>query len=241
MASLITSGNKMAKDIGRLMNKFDMNLEDALACYWKTFNRDIRYGLLQANAYAKIKKEMIDNGELPELYDPEKLQRTYFITIRPDEKSISFANFYTLIINFVKRSCFDYWELSFEQKGTTPETLGSGFHTHILARMRQRSKGEVLRNTISTFKNCTSANCIQVDVVKTQKDYDNCKNYFTKYESDDGHKIETKDWDTQWRENLGLKSTYCTIEDHCISNILPPIKSIMGQDVNNNTYIVDLT
>ena len=36
--------------------------------------------------------------------------------------------------------------------------------------MTYRSKGEVLRNTQSTFKKCTANNCIDVSVVKTKQD-----------------------------------------------------------------------
>ena len=103
------------------------------------------------------------------------LKQTYFITIRPDTKKIKFRDFVDLCNNFFYRRCFNTYLYSYEQKGTSIETLGEGFHIHIIAEMTYRSKGEVLRNTQSTFKKCTANNCIDVSVVKTKQDFEDIK------------------------------------------------------------------
>lgn len=130
----------------------------------------------------------------------------YFITIRPDEKLIDFDSFYTLVKKFINRACFIDYTLSFEQKGITDETLGVGFHCHIVANMTQRSRKEALRDTQSTFKSCTAPNCIDVKTTRNPKEL--VENYMIAYESDDGHKIVTKTWDEKWRESKGLQNTY---------------------------------
>lgn len=217
MASLITSGNKMAKDILRLKNTFEYNDNDALSCYWKTYDRDVLYGLLQADRYAMIKEK--NKHLLPNLFGNEKLKKCYFITIRPDSKKINFIEFQTLVMNFLGRECFNHFIMVFEQKGTDENTLGHGFHTHIIGNMMQRSKGEVLRDTKSTFKCCTAENCIKVDIIKTQKDMDKLLGYIRDHKAKDGHKKITEESDKIWRQKNNLQDIYT----ECID--LPPISS----------------
>lgn len=137
----------------------------------------------------------------------EKIKQTYFITIRPNEQDIQFQGFYDHVHKFISRKCFKQFELVFEQKATEPP-YGKGFHCHILAQMSQRSKGEVLRDVQSTFKHCASANCIQVDIVKTNDDLTRIRGYMLEWKSDDEHKEVTKQADIAWREQLGLLPVY---------------------------------
>lgn len=136
------------------------------------------------------------------------LKQTYFITVRPDTKKITFKNFMILCNKYFSRKCFNTFLYSYEQKGTSPETLGQGFHIHIIAEMTFKSKGETLRATQSTFNQCTAPNCVDVSLVKTQKDYENINGYLLNYESKDGHKIITKEWDTLWRQKNNLHDIY---------------------------------
>lgn len=137
----------------------------------------------------------------------DKVKKTYFITIRP-KCTITFDEFYNNVKQYVDRKCFINYQLTFEQKGTSDDTLGYGFHTHILAQMKQRSKGEVLRDTISAFKKLCEPNCIQVDIIKNESDYNNTLSYITEYTSDDDHKIVTKEWDEKWRIKNNLENLY---------------------------------
>jgi len=137
-------------------------------------------------------------------YKPPK--QSWFITIRPKTSDITFKNFMDKVMKFVQRKCFIKYTLSFEQKGTSDETLGDGFHVHIIAEMKQRSKGEVLRDTVSTFSGCTAAHCIQVAICKNPEALKD--GYLLNYESEDNHKIVTKEWDSKWRSSLGLANIY---------------------------------
>lgn len=144
----------------------------------------------------------------------------YFITVRPDEKKINFKDFFEKVRKFVNRKFMLKYSLSFEQKGTDDASIGLGFHVHIVANTRHRSKGECLRDTISTFGTCTAHNCIQVDTTKTPDDIIN--KYLLEYESNDGHKIITKETDELWRSKYGIKPIY-NEED-------PPALSIKSED-----------
>jgi len=146
--------------------------------------------------------------------------QNYFITIRPDETKCSFAEFHTYIQKFVSRACFLSYHLAFEQKGLTPETLGRGFHAHIVAHMKQRSKGEVLRDTCRTFEKIAAANCI--DVQCAQRPEGNINKYL-KHISDDGHKEATAEPDALWRKQLALEEIYTDLNP--IRALRQPIKS----------------
>jgi len=173
------------------------------------FERNTRLGIRLMKRFKEIAHE---EG----LYT-EKLKQTYFITIRPNPRDVRFNDFYQKIAAFIERKCFLKFELAFEQKGVSDETLGDGFHCHIIANLTQRSKGEVLRDVCSTFKDMASANCIQVDILKTPDDLKRCESYIHDHHSEDGHKITTKEWDEKWREREGLSPIYNTS--------LPTIKS----------------
>lgn len=152
-------------------------------------------------------------------------RQTFFITIRPDTTKTKFHDFYNLVRNYIERKMFINYKLSFEQKGTCEEDLGKGFHVHIVAETTCRSKGEVLRNTISTFGKCTAANCIQVDVCKNPEE--TVQKYLIDYESKDNHKIETKEWDARWRANECLDNIYSQL----------PIKSRMAAESSSTTIL----
>lgn len=189
------------------------------------FEKNTRLGIRLMKRFKEIAKE---EG----LYQ-EAVKTTYFITIRPDTSSVNFQEFFMQVEKFVARRCFIWFKLSFEQKGTNPETYGQGFHAHIVAHMKQRSKSEVLRDTVSTFKNCTSANCIQVDILKSKEDVDNTIAYITEYTSDDDHKEKTKEGDAAWRTANGLKELYT--EEDLDNSHLPSIKSMVGQVMRVST------
>lgn len=149
---------------------------------------------------------------------------SYFITVRPDTSKTTLANFIDMVKYCVSRRCFHTYILSFEQKGLTEDEYGKGFHCHIIATMTQRSKGEVLRDIKSTFKTIAAENCIQVDVLRKERDVDRVKKYLTDYESNDGHKIATRNADMAWRQQVGLHDLY--------ENVLPSIKSDIRQQEN---------
>jgi hypothetical protein len=196
----LTTGYRLKKEILSRAEGFtqaDIDEKEAFA-----LARDLVYKELRsAMEEAKMARDIYN-----EVYGNETSKQSFFITIRPDETRIGFEGFKDLVLNFIKRKMFTKYTLSFEQKGTSVETLGKGFHCHIVATMTCRSKGEVLRNTISTFKGCTADNCIKVIVAsKPQEIIDN---YLKEYNSDDGHKEVTMEWDKLWRESHGLQSLY---------------------------------
>lgn len=139
----------------------------------------------------------------------------YFVTIRP-KPSVTWSDFYDTVVTYVQRKFMIEYKLSFEQKST--EGTGEGFHVHIVCNTKHRSKGEALRDTISTFKHLAEANCIEV---KPTRNPDNIvNNYLLAYKSEDDHKAPTQEGDRVWRDKLGLRHIYDNVEyplDHKIN------------------------
>lgn len=135
----------------------------------------------------------------------------YFITIRPDCSKVSFNEFYDKIEKLTERKCFKQFSLSFEQKGTSDETLGEGFHVHIVSEMTFRSKPDCIRGMLSSFnkwinKEYIAEQCIDVQVSSRPEEL--IQGYLIDYKHSDKHKIATKEWDMKWREALNLKPIY---------------------------------
>lgn len=202
---------KSVKDYEKTLSRIDADKRKELCDTWKKkqagwklkeYVNDIKTALELRDAIRNLEEE---TGEQL-LHVPQGEKQCYFITVRPDTKKITFTDFYNDVRKFVERKCFIDYKLSFEQKGMSAETLGEGFHVHIVAALKQRSKGEVLRDTQNTFKRYTAPNCIEVLTTKNPAEL--VENYLVNYHSDDGHKAPTKEWDAQWRTRENLDSLY---------------------------------
>lgn len=138
-------------------------------------------------------------------------KQAYFITIRPDCNKVMFDDFKDKVESFVQRACFIDYTYSFEQKGTTASDMGTGFHCHIVTQSKHRSKGECLRDTLSSWKKwiddgLIAPNCIDVGITKNPDTL--IQNYLIDYKSDDDHKLPTKSMDELWRYTLDIKPLY---------------------------------
>lgn len=178
--------------------------------YNEQFDRECKYVLNEIRRMKKM-KEIIQEEFKELLLDDQPEANSYFITIRPDDTQCKFEEFYERVTSIVSRKCFLDYTLSYEQKGTDPSSLGKGFHCHIVAKMKQRSKGEVLRDIQSSLKDWIenhkiASNCI--DVVLAKRPQELINKYLINYESEDEHKEATKTWDELWRTEMGLKPIY---------------------------------
>jgi len=121
------------------------------------------------------------------------------------------------------------YKLSFEQKDESGS--GHGFHAHIVCDTKHRSKGECLRDTISSFRKVCEENCIDVQVTKNPEDIVN--NYLLNYKSDDNHKAPTQEGDKMWRNRIGLADLY--------DNDLPcSVGRCLSSPGTASNYIVEL-
>lgn len=145
-------------------------------------------------------------SQLHECFNGQR-NKFYAITVRP-RPGVTFEEFYETVCRYTQRACITGIITSFEQKGTDDASLGQGFHVHFaIYGYSWRSKGEALRDTISTFGKLADSNCIEVKPSKDDVDK-YVQYYLIDYESTDQHKEATKDWDEKWRQSIGLNSIY---------------------------------
>lgn len=212
MASLIFAHaksmvNRAKKEAAKQGARAESMGEDVTAIRQQVYETCMRNEMDRFDEYLRV------SALLHERYmeTMKKENQSYFITIRPDDTKANLLEFKEKVLSFVGRKCFLSYKLSFEQKGTCPTELGNGFHVHIIAQMRQRSKAEVLRDTLSSWndwigKQWIAANCIQVLTTKNPEQIVN--DYLLEYKSDDGHKEVTKAMDEIWRSANGLQNLY---------------------------------
>lgn len=193
-------------DAEQSMDNFQLHFDTMFTLEMARIRRELN---LMSRIHDEIGEQF--NETLLKLSGMQNTDSGFFITIRPNDTKCNFVDFKEKIFKLVERGCFLEYALSFEQKGTTPEDLGKGFHCHIVAKMKQRSKGEVLRDVSSTFKSwieqgLIASNCIDVCITKNPEEL--VKKYLVAYESDDEHKSLTKEWDTLWRQHNDLLPLY---------------------------------
>lgn len=197
--SIVTKAKKAAQKAASHAEHMDLDYKE---CYNQIYDMNIKLAFKEFDELLTVSKSLHDRY----LTYTSKNQ-AYFITIRPDDKRVLFIDFKQKVEEYLNRTCFVDYVVSYEQKGITMETLGEGFHCHIVATMKQRSKGEVLRDTLSSFNSWIvegkiASNCIQVDITKDSKQL--IQNYLIDYKSEDGHKEATKKYDEIWREKNSL-------------------------------------
>lgn len=150
---------------------------------------------------------------------PAKLSKNLFwITLRPsDEHSHRFAEFKTIVTNnYLTRSCFNSYKYAWEQKGETPDTMGKGYHIHILAQCpNYLMKTQLIKDTKSTFKKFCNGDVpeafIQVEYVRTYEHLNNIRAYMSGIKSDEW-KEPACELDKPWRKKYNLDDLYGDLE-----------------------------
>lgn len=212
MSSLIFSHsksivNKAKKAARKAADTAESIGQDYRTAYELTYNTIMKSEMSLFREYLEVSKQL--HSEYIEFSNPSK--QSYFITIRPDDSKCSITDFIVKVESFMKRKCFISYSLSYEQKGTSIEDLGKGFHVHIVADMKQASKGQVLRDCLSSWNDWIEKGLItknNIDVRTTKNPDKIVDDYLIEYKSDDGHKEVTKDMDYLWRSNNNIENIY---------------------------------
>lgn len=215
MAALIFSHskaciNKAMKEARKGAEVMEKNGNDYKEWYERLYSQALERELHQFDTYLEFASQLHQRYQAKITGSPS--EHHYMITIRPKlECDCTIDDLKTMTERLVNRKCFLSYTYSFEQKGTCPEDLGKGFHVHIVARMKQRSKGEVVRDCVNTFNSWVEKGWMEpqgIDVKVTKNPTDLVQHYLIDYKSDDDHKEPTKSWDTIWRGHHSLDSLY---------------------------------
>lgn len=149
-------------------------------------------------------------------------QVAWFVTIRPSpDWAGTWPDFNEACQRMISSALWTHKVWSFEQKGTSAETLGQGFHLHLVAKS-SKAKKDIVKELKRRFERtgiCGNAG-VQVDKCKTPADV--IRLYLVEYEADDGHKATTKPWDSMWREAAQLQPIYGDIAHFCGQDLPSP-------------------
>lgn len=166
----------------------------------------------------EIREGKIDNLKLIKIYDgyknniDNKYGNILFITINP-RPDVLLAEFVKHMKKLISKVWIEDYIYCMEQRGTTQEDSGKGFHSHILIWKPDNKKShEVIREIKNTMKNICSIdnpsilniqNCKEEDVNKR-------KNYMIglKGLKHDPTKQEKQNVDIGWRERNNLEPYY---------------------------------
>lgn len=147
----------------------------------------------------------------------------YFLTVRP-KNNTDLIEFTEILEKFINRSFVIEYTLTLEQKD--PEGSGSGFHAHIVCNTKHRSKGELLRDTKSTFNKICEPQCIEIITTRNPKDIIN--NYLIEYKSKDDHKIITQKGDHIWRKKNNILPLYTSNENEFKALSIKSVKTVQN-------------
>jgi hypothetical protein len=131
--------------------------------------------------------------------------RWYMLTTRPPH-DCNWNRYLHSVKTFINKYSPQWceWEYCFEQIGTSTETMGKGFHCHMLFNTKKQNyyPSHILRDAKTNFP-YIAANCIQVDsIVNLEK----TKQYIRGHKKQE--KLESVSFNTPWRVSKNLKDLY---------------------------------
>ena len=132
-----------------------------------------------------------------------------FVTISP-KTSVHLEEFTKTVEKLVKRQMFSAYAYAFEQRASTPEEVGKGFHVHILLRRNLSYKpSKIKKNMANTCKGLCDTNdnrVFNVQFIGTEFARDKME-YIRGGKTGDG-KDQKMDMDIIFREKNNMPSLY---------------------------------
>lgn len=134
-----------------------------------------------------------------------------FITINP-KPSVTFPEFQKKVEKLVNRNMFSSCIFAYEQRGSTPDLAGKGFHVHILAKRNLSYKPfNCKKNTKNTCKSLVGRvedpRQLNIQVIGDEFAQDK-KEYFLGQNKTGEGKQEKQSIDKIWRKSLSLRDFY---------------------------------
>lgn len=166
----------------------------------------------------EIREGKVPNNKLIQIYEgykkniDNKFGNVLFITINP-RPDIELTTFIKSMNKFISKVWIEDYIYVYEQRGTTEEESGKGFHAHILLWKPDNKKShEVIRETKNTFKNICSIDNPSILNIKNCKEEDipKRKNYMLgiKNTETDPSKQVKQEIDLTWRIRNNLLNYY---------------------------------
>lgn len=145
----------------------------------------------------------------------------YFVTVNPDTAlpRWDFSTFVDKVERFVRRKFVSFYYYSFEQGGSTPETVGNHPHVHILIyldKSNQQSQPKKVKRAIqTTFESfCDTKNNTFCNIKPISADKIEIKRRYIMGRKSKKEKIEKIEFDNHFRAALGLQPYYTNHPNH---------------------------
>lgn len=204
-------------------------IEDAIFAAEESELYNYRRGIQMMKKLIEIEKEELGDST------NENITKSYFITIRP-KPEIEWNTFYNTIEKLIQRKKFIKCTYSYEQAGKTNDEIGKGFHVHIICTTEWRSVQEAVRDTFSTCQHIAERQCIDVQKIWNQTQWNQKLAYIQNYESSDDHKILTKEMDQIWREKNNLMPLYYKGSTDALP-VSSPGQGVSITEIDINTHL----
>lgn len=156
-----------------------------------------------------VKKAIELTERLTALVKP-KTTPVWYAVVSPNPDGLNVPEFVEKVHKVGKMKLFGSCVYSFEQRGTTPETLGNGVHANFVG-TTTLAKSQVIQRLAAAFKDFATANNVHVTAARNAPNLVN--EYLVAYNSDDGHKEPMLHWDKLWRGALSLQALYGDVEN----------------------------
>lgn len=142
----------------------------------------------------------------------ERIKGHKFITIRPPPNT-PFECFFRAVNEYLTRKWINSFELVFEQKGETEETLGYGFHVHLVVQHKgNKGKSAMIEECQHDFKKYNiqlGGNQPYIVPIQDQKNLEKILNgYMSDWKKNDQLKCAAFSMDEPWRQKVGLLRKY---------------------------------
>jgi len=148
---------------------------------------------------------------LKELKQSKKGTLWLWLTVNPKPKTDP-LKFFSLLHKFANRKMFTEYYYVIEQRGTTEETIGKGFHSHLLLKRHLNYKPSiVIKNSKNTFKHMTRVDNDEVFFHKwCPQDYLADKLIYMTENKGEEKSLKQK-YDIPFRKKYSLKNLYQSI------------------------------
>lgn len=181
--------------------------------YYKKYVQDLKNDLTMAEEDGGLKDVLNEMG-YPILKAEQKLKENWWwITLRPgNEHKDRFTDFLVQTFKYLDREMFIMWKAAFEQKGNTTEEIGTGYHVHIIAQLKDRYHlSRVIKDTKSTWDKFLGGyvpdpfvKAVKLTSIKELQ----IKSLYINGNKSDKDKKQAVELDPVWRKSINIQDSY---------------------------------
>lgn len=213
----LASGKRIKKQLEKLQaleDEFEAGLEDYTK---RTYDELLNYCIsCDKQNWEFCLSEKLDY--VKDYLNGSKLNANWMTLDINPRQDINLANFVMMVMTYVKKDIFLGAELAFEQRGSTEETCGQGFHVHINL-IFSRCKKDLLTSAMKFFKEICSPENINVRQLKLTKELETRKNYLRGIKT--AEKLDKVSWDKPFRRRNNLADLYVKEGNSIKSELFP--------------------